>query len=300
MRRPCTRRAVGFTLTELLIVIGIIAIVSVVTITAYATIARDSRISTGINGVTASLDLGRALAIRRNRPTLVVFRPRLEGRVQSIEVVFAAWSGETFVFNRPANTTRVVDRFVPMTDVAPRTLPRGIKVAAPQYFSLQTNSLDDLVWDTQVDLIAAAASPTGQGQNYGAMVGVMFDERGRVITRNAVNDANAVFVDFNNDGLQRHRGADFGYTTDPGGGDQPPGTDYPELFDQRREDDESFVTNAAFIAIYDDDRARELKLQNWNTDAGYTELLGTTAAPGWIARRGTIIQFNRYTGVAMR
>ena len=90
-----TRRPLGgFTLTELLIVMGVIGVLSTLTLVAVRVIARDARLSSATNTVMAALDNARALAMKRNKPVLVAFYPEVEGRRSRVEIITAAWAGD--------------------------------------------------------------------------------------------------------------------------------------------------------------------------------------------------------------
>jgi len=307
--RPQPKRRGGFTLAELLVVIAIIAILSTTTLFAVGRMARDARLSTATNTLVATLDNARTLAIRENRSVLVVFRPRLVpgGNEQYVEIVTTVWSGESYIWPPPPAGPvyrPVIDRFVPAGDVRPRALPVGIKVAAPRYYV----GGNDATWETQVHLPSATPGG-GPGDRVGALLGVMFDARGRVVTKNSLSGtgSNQQWVDFNDDGLHRVRGVDYDYTNPS---NFPSGA-FGALFDQvansnlddNGEFDEPYVTTAVFLAVFDDDRAREFRIENWSLNGtgnllnNYNELIGND---GWITRNSDRLQFNRYTGVVMR
>ena len=67
-------------------------------------------------------------------------------------------------------------------------------------------------------------------------------------------------------------------------------------------DDEPFVVIAPFLAVYDDDEARELgDTANWDDPQIYQQdLVGLPNDPGYITENANRIHFNRYTGVVMR
>ena len=69
-------------------------------------------------------------------------------------------------------------------------------------------------------------------------------------------------------------------------------------FDQIYADDETFVSLAPFLAVYDFDEALERKTLDWSDrDNLEEELVGP---PGYITELGNRIHFNRYSGVIMR
>ena len=87
----------GFTLTELLVVMGIVVVLATLTVVGVRGIARSARLASATNSVMAALDNARALAMKTNTIVLVVFRPRFEGpRTMVVEAIVAKWTGESY------------------------------------------------------------------------------------------------------------------------------------------------------------------------------------------------------------
>ena len=281
------RRRCAFTLVELLVVMGVIAVLATVTLVSVRAITDSARLSSATNTVMAALDNARALAMKKNTIVLVVFRARFEGNnKQIVEVVTAKWTGESYL-----NGSLVIDRFVPIPDVPIRGLSTGVKVAAPLYGLNQ----DDM-WVTQVHLPAIdPQTPLGPpSERPGAMIGVMYGPDGTSLTRNSQSDSNQFYVDFNNDTFQRQHTSESNYF------DYDFITLFPpsDYFDQRFEGDEPFVASAPFVAVFDDDSAREIRATDWTNQADYEQEL--TGPLGYITQFADRIHFNRYTGVAMK
>ncbi|MEE9129380.1 MAG: prepilin-type N-terminal cleavage/methylation domain-containing protein [Phycisphaerales bacterium] len=259
----------GFTLIELLVVMGVIAVLAVLTLMSMRAIANDARLASATNSVKAALANARALAMKNNTLVLIVFRPRLVGvhkHKQEVDIYTAKWTGESIL---NLNHAKVVDRFVPIPAIAVRTIPAGIKVTAPRY-----GKDEDDVWITQSHL-PAIDQETGVGEDPGKMIAIMYGPDGTTITRNSQSDANTNFIGFDNDGLQQV-GIDVN--------------------DQTFEDDEPFLAIAPFLAVFDDDEAREIfDTALWTDpdtrDGDLTE---------YITQFATRIHFNRYTGVVMK
>src|SRR5262245_23234935 len=200
----------AFTLTELLVVIGIIAVLAGITVVGYRSIAKDAKLASGKNAVMAVLDNARAMAIKRNKIVMVVFRPRIEGdREQYIEAVLTEYTGRSRAVpvafaGGPSN--QIVDIFAPIPRTATRRMPTGLKVAGPGY-----GSDDDFLWETQSHLpsIMQTGPDAGSGEAPGELLAVMYASNGTVITRNPVTDSARAFVDFNNDGLQQMLSTDY-------------------------------------------------------------------------------------------
>jgi prepilin-type N-terminal cleavage/methylation domain-containing protein len=281
-RRRC------FTLVELLVVMGVIAVLGIVTTLSYRGIAQDAKLASGKNTVAAVLDNARGLAMRNNRIVVVVFRPRLDGREQYVECVIAQSTGESIVGTTTLNGPPrefVVDRFAPVPGVPARTLPKGVKVSGPGY-----GTDDDFGWVTQSHL--PAINSVGLGEAAGAQVAVMFSPAGNTLTNNSQSDAERAFVDFNHDEAQTFGAAGnaVDYSAIIGG------PQYLAMFEQDFETDECYITIAPFLAVFDDDEVRQLSdLTEWG-DA----LTRATDYSAYINSNADRLHFNRYTGVVMK
>lgn len=282
----------AFTLTELLVVMGVIAVLATLTLVSARAITGGARIASGTNAVTSALDNARALAMRRNGWVIVVFRPRLDrnGTDQVVEIVTARWSGQSFV--NPS--LGVIDRFVPVPDVPIRELPSGINVAAPRYEAAADGTQDD-AWVTQSYLPATDSSNNpniGTPEVSGAMIGVMYGPEGTTISRISQSDGDRVWVDFQQD-------PSLPLTVRLQGTEMLPADLNPvQAYWSRFADDETLVTVAPFLAVYDDRDARKQHAGDWTIGQEYEAEL--TGPQGYITRNGARVHFNRYTGVVMR
>ena len=264
---PGARTSRSFTLIELLVVMGVIGVLAVLTLMSMRAIANDARLASAKNTVKAALDTARAQAMKNNTVVLLVFRPRLVGtNEQEVDIYLAKWTGESYLNQNGAD---VVDRFVPIPAIAVRAIPTGIKVAAPNY-----GSDEDFLWITQSHLPTIDPQP-GAGEWPGKMIGIMYGPDGTTITRNSQSDSNQVFVDFNNDGLQLFS---------------------DDVNDQASEYDEPFVAMAPFLAVFDDDEAREL----YDTLLWGGQFTRDENLTEYITQFADRIHFNRYTGVVMK
>jgi prepilin-type N-terminal cleavage/methylation domain-containing protein len=301
---PGGRRA-AFTLTELLVAIGIIAVLAALTAISIRGVAKDARLASSRNTVAAVLDNARALAMKENRLVMVVFRPRWDGpKKVYVELVTAQWTGESAINYNPQYGADgyypVVDRFIPVPDIPARRLSTGIKVAGPRYAETDDTQFRDDVWTTQVHLPGIDQS-AGGGQTSeapGSMMAVLYGPDGATCTANSASDSNLMFVDFNLDRFQRA----YASTVPPPGNYHDytySGGDAPYMyFDQFFVNDEPYVTIVPFLAVYDDDEARELRATNWTDQSDYeAELVGPN---GYITAHADRLHFNRYTGVAMK
>jgi len=286
----------AFTLTELLIVMGVIAALSVLTLVSVRSIIQGAQLASATNTVTASLDSARSMAMKYNTVVVLVFRPRFAGDgEQVVDAVIARWTGESlFVLGTGGNPSRTYDRFVPVFDVPIRSLPRGIKVAGPSYGNVVLGDKADFLWITQTHLPAIDQdNPQAAGSEVpGGIIGVMFGADGTTISVNPRTDAAGLFLDFDDSGGQRWL-AEL---------DLPAPVLETDLF---REQDEPMVQVVPFLAVYDDDEARALKTGEWNDLTVYQrDLVGDPndpdLYPGYITSNANRIHFNRYSGVVMR
>ena len=292
VRRAHHPRLRAFTLAELLVAMAIIAVLASITVVSVRGITKDAKLSSGVNAVTAALDNARAMAMKNNRIVLVAFRARFDGRnEQVIEAVTAQWSGVSYL--NP--DVGVVDHFIPISDVPPRELPKGIKIAAPLY-----GGNVDFAWASSSDLPAVEFAVEAAG----AVIAVMYAPDGTLITQNAASDSNRVFVDFNNDGDQQQGGVPYtNYGSDfPDNdnycylGDDENGNPLVQYFCQANGDDEPYLTMAPFLAVFDDDTARE----QYDTTQWSDGQVRRDNLTFYISQSADRIHFNRYTGVVMR
>jgi prepilin-type N-terminal cleavage/methylation domain-containing protein len=298
VRRAPDRRPRAFTLAELLVAMAIIAVLASVTVVSARGITKDAKLSSGVNAVAAALDNARAMAMKNNRIVLVAFRARFDGRnEQVIEAVTAQWSGVSYPLDLNGDNIidTVVDRFTPISDVPPRELPKGIKIAAPLY-----GGDVDFAWTSSTDLPAVEFAVEAAG----VVIASMYAPDGTLITQNPTSDSTRVFVDFNNDGYQRQAGGDFSNY----GSDFPDNANYCYLgndnwgsplvhyFCQANADDEPYLTMAPFLAVFDDDTARE----QYDTTQWSDGQVRRDNLTFYISRSADRIHFNRYTGVVMR
>lgn len=301
--RSPRRSAAGFTLAELLVSIAVILIIAGITAVSVRNIARDARLSSGVNTVTAALDTARGLAIRDGRYTIVAFRARLEGTSrQYIEVVTARAAGhipdiyEAIVHGGP-DPDEFVERFVPVSGLSPRRLPPGISIAAPKY-----GGEFDTEWQTTTNLPAVQG-----GENAGVVIAVMYGPDGTIRLRREDDSAGRYFIDFNNDGDQRQDGEDYdnqnSYPDNAGYCDAGQGYDnngnivqFTQYFCQAQDGDEPYLTMAPFLAVFDEAAARD----EYNPITWSDPQTKITDLSAYITANADRLHFNRYTGVILK
>lgn len=308
-RQPRHRsRSRGFTLLELLIVIGILTVLGVLTVISVGGIARDVKLATGINRVMGGLGAARAEAIRSNKPVMLSFRVvkdnRKPGEPDQVEMVIARWTGELrnamdYGYGS-TGTPRFAERFEPVAEIPPQLLPDGIKVAGP-YTDF------DLVDDYEETWACMSSGPwipqdiDGDGkidyystQERGEIIGVLFGPDGSLQSRSSSSVSSGListyrWIDYDDDNfLQRS-------TIPSGAGNNT------SFFLQNDTNDETFANMVHFLAVYDEKQAQEeVDYSQWVGTSGTTnyierrdEFLGT-----WIHENADRIHFNRYTGLA--
>lgn len=296
--RGRNRERCAFTLIELLVVVGIIAVLGGMTALSYRAIAKDAKLATGKNAVMSVLDQARSLALKNNKIVMVVFRPRLDGpKKQYVEATFAQWSGESYLANRGFGA-QVVDRFVPMPNVASRSLPSGIKVGAPNFGGGSSGVDLDNQWITLSHL--PNINPiNSDGEALGVTIAVMFAADGTTISMNAAMDAARAFVDYNNDSRQRlHVLGDIPYVPAP----SFTAAQFDQLnFEQRMEDEEPFVAIAPFLCVFDDDHVREIYDTNqWMFGVANHAANRLNDYTAYLTQNADRLHFSRYTGVVMK
>jgi prepilin-type N-terminal cleavage/methylation domain-containing protein len=200
-QQDCRSRA-GFTLTELLVVMGVMAVLAGLTAVSYRTIAKDAKLASGKNTVMSVLENARALAMKNNRPTMVMFVPRFTDHSQKdsrVTAYIAEWRGDAIrqiVDAQPNGGVgpRIFERFLLVNGVHPRHLPAGISVAGPNY---QTESSIDNQW-------FAPPNPLKPNE-VGRALAVLYLPDGSTSTTlpaTATYANNYPFIDFDNDGFQ--------------------------------------------------------------------------------------------------
>jgi hypothetical protein len=280
----------------------------------YRGIAADARLASGRNAVAAVLDNARGLAMKNNKIVLVVFRPRLEGKNQHIEAVFAEYKesgaacvGCAAVPTGPCTCASVVDRFAPISGVPARELPRDVKVGSPSY-----PANVDTEWRV-VSHLPAIDQVSGLGERAGEQIAVMFGPDGTLLANNSVTDAARIFVDYNDNGLQD-------LSTGSGSPTQilyaTTSNNWPSIapanfngafpthhgyFEQPYENDEPYVEIAPFLAVFDDAEVRRLyDPQRWNYQTAGAFVNRRNDYTQYLNQNADRVHFNRYTGVVMK
>ncbi len=304
----------GFTLIELMVVIGILISLATLTAISVSKVTKDARFSKSVSQVMNALENARTLAIKEHRPVLLTFTVKTErvdnttsaglltGNIkkQWTRIVAARLRDE--LVNASATQTTAtagsnfMDMFEPHPNFTPVDLPEGIKVAAPQ---LDYERNDD-VWITQ---------PTFRDNNtnfaemeYGSLIGVMFSADGSLLSRiTGGGSANIgmgrfVVLDIDQDGLQRQVNS---------------AENASGWFTYNIENEEPNIQLAPFLSVFNDAAMRELfDVNNWKGGSYKAAWVPPCSALSdgrsrmnceqseFINQFGEKIYFNRYTGRA--
>jgi type II secretory pathway pseudopilin PulG len=285
------KHRLGFTLLELLVVMGLLILLAVLTGIGVNRMSGQAKLSSGVNTVLAALGTARAHSIQNNVTTMVTFRVRVdpaqlsEGEI--IDVVFAEASGELTPWLTHYRAFH--ERYVPIAGLPPLQMPEGIKVAGPLTADYENpNQLDD-VWVTQPGGKWRLWGGRPVSDETGRMIAVLFSSDGSMVMRDPASaggagatawpyldlDLNRRFEPVNHNGYS----GVFQYVAYDAVGD------------------EGDVLPCQWLAVYDDEEARTaLGAEDWTGEAG--DAVRMTEITGWVNGYGVPIHFNRYTGVA--
>jgi prepilin-type N-terminal cleavage/methylation domain-containing protein len=111
VRRLHSTKSGGFTLTELLVVMGIMAMMALVTVPWFIKIAQRNQIKSAASQLSITLAAARMRAVKRNRPVSVVIAqltPPMEIRIVEATPPAPTPTPKPEVLNLPANAARLV------------------------------------------------------------------------------------------------------------------------------------------------------------------------------------------------
>jgi prepilin-type N-terminal cleavage/methylation domain-containing protein len=298
------QRPRGFTIIELLVVIGIIALLAALTTLGARRLTAGSRLAGGTNAVTNALGIARAAAIRDGVATAIVFRPVWDPSRKQIpqrtEMTIVRSTGERIVFgDDDSPLLSMAERWVVVDDVPAITLPEGIKVAGPMYDPPpQAGSpITESTYATQADL--KALETCAEVIEFNRVVAVLFGPDGQFLTRpprSTLGDMKC-YVDWNKNGANAGAGQPTFDPQDVNAGNCASGN-FEKYWLQDAFEDECNLMFVPYLNVYDDKAARELKGTNWGVVQNmFNELTGPN---GYIALYGDRISFNRFSGLPER
>ena len=284
----------GFTIIELLVVMGILILLAVLTGVSVRQLSQGARLSSGSNQVIAALGAARAYAIQNNKTVMLTFvvsvDPNRVSEGERVELVLAEATGQ---ISTRYNQQWYDERYVPVPGLPAVELPRGIKVAGPlntSYVGGGSNGTpDDENWVSQPGGDWRAAGGNVFTREIGRQIGVVFGPDGTLITRNVMGagGSGAVvwpYLDIDRNGVPEIINP-YGY----GGILQYVAYDAVG--------DECDVHPVQWLAVYDDDQLRTARDDsNWIGEGG--EDIRNSLIAYWVEDFGIPIYFNRYTGVA--
>ncbi|MCH2161577.1 MAG: hypothetical protein MK085_06845 [Phycisphaerales bacterium] len=291
----------GFTLLELLVVMGLLILLAVLTGIGVNRLSNQARVSTGANQVLAALGNARAYAIQNNVSTMLAFMVKVDpsrlAEPERVELILAEYSEVAQVGGY------TYEIFLPVAGMKATELPRGIKVAGSIAGSLDFDGVNsqlassgltaDTIWVTQPGgTWRMQGNPSvPHTDEIGRQIAVIFAPDGTMSTRNIMNGGGSgervwPFIDFN-----RNRSMNR-YNVVSGG--NPWYLSYTGYNDVG---DELDVFPCQFLAVYDDEEARKsIGDDDWTGTSG--DLQRIVDITRWVDEYGTPIHFNRYTGVA--
>ena len=295
------RGAVGFTIIELLVVMGILVLLAVLTGIGVSQISKEARLSSGVNQVKAALGTARAYAIQNNKTVMLTFDvvvdPAKIAEGERVQLLLAEASGDYETYSDYAFN----ERYSPVPGLAVAQLPKGIKVAGP----LSTvyvgggsgDSIQDDVWVTQPGgKWRAAGGAVISPESGGRRIGIIFGPDGTLLTRNpaGVGAAGKViwpYVDLDNSGSF---GDQVNYPGVPGG--------IPQFIAFDAVGDECDTMPVQWLAVFDDSAMRRaLDERAWSVvEVGYENAVSNyhEDVTNWVQSFGVPLFFSRYTGIA--
>lgn len=138
-------RRAGFTLVELLVVMGIMLVLVVTTLPAFKAIQKSGRVSGAINSVTTTLNNARSQAIREGRDVAVMFRFDTVRQVCSMELLRA--EATVYDADRRNGGMNAATVFVSIKGQAPVDLPKGAGVFGYGYGATRgSGGIDSYNW----------------------------------------------------------------------------------------------------------------------------------------------------------
>ncbi|MCE9618979.1 MAG: prepilin-type N-terminal cleavage/methylation domain-containing protein [Planctomycetes bacterium] len=305
----------GFTLIELMVVIGILISLATLTAISVSKVNKDARFSKATSMVMNALETARTLALKDHRPVMLVFTVKTQRtgtgtsggllsdpiQKQWTRIVGARLRDELVLETARLPINYYNDLFEAHPSFTPVDLPEGIKVAGP----LMDFDRRDEMWATQPTFRDSNTNFTDM--EYGYMVGVLFGSDGSLLTRitggggivNASSGRNVVLdMDQDGDKLTLNSQESIGA-----------GGDYTYNF----EGEEPYIQLAPFIAVFNDAAMRELyDVNNWKgpnhpdwspgnnpcSSYGTGRTRMNCDESEYINQFGEKIYFNRYTGRA--
>lgn len=109
LRRTLGKRAKGFTVVELMITLGVIAILTVVAVPSFNSMINSNRLTTASNEIVAALNTARMEAIKRNAYTQFCSDSGSINTTDTLGTRCGTQSGAVFVQLAPASTSTVFD-----------------------------------------------------------------------------------------------------------------------------------------------------------------------------------------------
>jgi len=283
-RRVQRRR--GFTLIELMFVIGVIGITLGLAFPAITALTAQVDTSAGVNAINTAITAARAVAVE----------PKQGARFQDIDgsASLDGYSGAAMIVT-PAGEIR----FAMNTPYAQSAGNDFLELISPDNFNgyADVPNLDAVELPGNAGVVGLVRSDTGAPSLIPPPFGIRFNEDGHLIpsaTSTTGNNAPKMIVyDSDGDGTY-DRSADRTSSYNPDSVDPAYGSPSRTSEGQWSFDIEIFESVAA-VAVYDENDFRNSGHSLAATGAGGNPI--STTARDWILANGTVLFFNRYSGV---
>lgn len=255
----------GFSLVELLVALGIIAILAGITISYSGRVGRSGAIGSAVNNVSAALNVTRAIALREGKETALLFSAAGPDAPVQLRIVIKRSTAAT----TPSATYWPFNDF---DDRAPESLSAGISVAGPDFTIaspvwVQPTERKNVSYGTLNNTAAKSNRWTADSTaTPGKWLGVWFNSDGTVKTLSEEENSTKYYYD----GDETNNDYSAGTTAAP---------------------DEAEILWVPFIALYDNKDYEASGAASFNA-----WLSQPIAADGALLGQPRILSFNRYTG----
>ncbi len=180
----------GFTLLELLVVMGIIAILLVAIVPAVNSLTKSSGRKATVSLLLSSIERARSQAIRDQRPTYVAFAgrpPAGNNTISDPNLISNYYYRSLAIFEDNADPTKSKVQVTPW-----KTFPAGISLRTEISFAAP-NTFSNATWSASDFYFTPDTANSGTLQNFPA---IKFDEAGNLVAPTAADPTRAIRLRF--------------------------------------------------------------------------------------------------------